>query len=485
MAKLKNIIRQLSTKDYEGIYQSLIESSADKSAYLLQSMREKQVSDTKIMQELGVNTNAYYTLRSRLNQKIEEYLLEQMESPRTDILKKVANINEIMFTKKKTIAIATLKKLEKELIDYDLSNELTIVYKSLKKLHVNTPEQFEYSQLYNKHVAFTLAVDKAEDLLSEYFMKYGNYFLSANEHDQLGLSLLCDEMANVAKLYDSHRLFVYQSCMSVFHRLFVLEDDSQISAADTSEPIEDILKKVEDIFENYPNDSIYYHLKLVFDFLKLEYYTHYKVFRKAEGYFEEVNEEASRLLANYSQFTFPAQFLLTKIKRHNRLENEDTLYEENEGLFLDFEKDTNDLPKHITYVIYRSLSCYYAEKYDEGARWINHLLNHVSIKKYNTAHMEVKTILALQYALMRELDLFGQLISSVQRQIRLAGKENCEHIVIFVKILKTAVSEAKKEKQDKILTLIEKYRRTNVPSTSFLNYVKMDEIFIEHLVDKN
>src|SRR5690606_6599532 len=99
MAKLKNIIKQLSDQDYEAIYEQLLESSADKSAYLLKSMREKQQSDNKIMEELGVNTNAYYTLRSRLNQKIEEYLLQQMENPRTDILKKVANINEIIFTK--------------------------------------------------------------------------------------------------------------------------------------------------------------------------------------------------------------------------------------------------------------------------------------------------------------------------------------------------------------------------------------------------
>jgi hypothetical protein len=65
-------------------------------------MREKQQSDNKIMEELDVNTNAYYTLRSRLNQKIEEYLLQQMENPRTDILKKVANINEIIFHQEKS-----------------------------------------------------------------------------------------------------------------------------------------------------------------------------------------------------------------------------------------------------------------------------------------------------------------------------------------------------------------------------------------------
>jgi isoleucyl-tRNA synthetase len=113
MAKLKNIIKQLSEKDFEAIYDSLIESSAEKSAFLLQAMREKPQAENRIMEELEVNTNAYYTLRSRLNQKIEEYLLQQMENPRTDILKKVANINEIVFTKKRAIAIATLKKTRK------------------------------------------------------------------------------------------------------------------------------------------------------------------------------------------------------------------------------------------------------------------------------------------------------------------------------------------------------------------------------------
>ncbi|MEM6300066.1 MAG: hypothetical protein AAF740_15375, partial [Bacteroidota bacterium] len=158
MAKLTNIVKQLPLQDYHTIYDSLGSSNAEKSAHLLKSLRERKVSDERIMEELGVTANAYYTLRSRLNQRIEEHLIQQMESPRTDLLKKVANIMEIAFTKKWAIAVATLKKLEKELLDYDLFNELTLVYKILKKLHIHTDDYFTYSQLYNKHVAFMLAV---------------------------------------------------------------------------------------------------------------------------------------------------------------------------------------------------------------------------------------------------------------------------------------------------------------------------------------
>jgi hypothetical protein len=477
MAKLKNIIKQLSDHDFDAIYNSLVESNADKSAYLLKSMRERQLSDSKIMGELDVNTNAYYTLRSRLNQKIEEYLLQQMENPRTDILKKVANINEILFTKKRAIAVATLKKLEKELLDYDLSNELTIIYKSLKKLHINTQDYFAYSQLYNKHVAYMLAVDKAEDLLAEYFKKYGNYLLSGEEIDKLNLSLLSKEMANVSNLYQSHRLYVYQSCLSIFHRLFVEEE----TMADEVEPIEDVLNNVQKIFATYPMDSIYYHLNLVFEFLKLEYYNHYKVYRKAEKYFDEVNESVATLLTNYSLYTFPAQFLTTKIERHIRMENEPEMYAENDGLFYDFEIDKNDTPKFVMYVLYRALSCYYVEKFDEAAKWINNLLNEVSLKKYPNALLEIKLLLALQYCLMNDYDLFNQLINSIQRQIRLLGKENSEHILIFAKILKISISDIKKNKRQKIKSLADKFNRVEKTAFSPTMLVKMDERFISKL----
>ena len=478
MAKLKNIIKQLSEEDFVAIYDSLIESSADKSAFLLRAMREKQQSDNKIMEELDVNTNAYYTLRSRLNQKIEEYLLQQMENPRTDILKKVANINEIIFTKKRAIAVATLKKLEKELLDYDLSNELTIVYKFLKKLHINSADYFNYSQLYNKHVAYTLAVDKAEDLLAEYFKKYGTFALSGDENVKMELALMSKEMNNVCGLYKSHRLYVYQSCINIYHRLYVEKEET---IEDDLEPIEDIIQNVQKIFEDYHLDSIYYHLRIVFEYLKLEYYDHYKVYRKAENFFEEVNDSCSDLLSNYTLYTYPAQFLMTKIKRHVRIGTVEEMYDENEGLFHDYEPDKNDIPNYITYVIYRALSCYYKKKYDEAARWVNNLLNEISLKKYPTAQLEIKTVLALQYCMVRDYDLFNQLINSIQRQIRLLGKDACEHVIIFTKMLKISISDSKKNKKAKIESLAEKIRNIELDYFTPTLLVKIDEGFIDSL----
>ncbi|MBM3177629.1 MAG: hypothetical protein FJZ78_06435 [Bacteroidetes bacterium] len=479
MAKLKNIIKQLSEKDFQAIYESLITSNAEKSAYLMKSLRDLNLSDSKIMVELDVNANAYYTLRSRLNQKIEEHLLQQMESPRTDILKKVANINEVLFTKKRTISIATLKKIEKELIDYDLANELTVVYKQLKKLHLNSSEQFTYSQLYNRHIAYTLAVDKAEHLVAEYFKKFSSYYFSASPQDKMSLNLQLKEMHSVAKLYQSHRLYIFSSCINVFHQLFV---ESDPGTEQNLESVEDIFSNVQKVFDNYPMDPVYYHLRLVFEFLKLEYYNHYRVFKQAEKYYEEINEAATNLLMNYGYFTFPPQFLISKLSRSLRLGVEMELYAENENLFRDIELDGGDLVTTAVFDIYRALSNYYVGKYDESAKIINQLLNSSGLKNYPFVLMEIKALLALQYCMQNDFDLFNQLSSSIQRQIRLLGKDACENIVLFLKMLKYAASDSARDKAVRIKALAE--RIGNLPLSTYFSptsFIRMDDAFVKKL----
>ncbi len=480
MAKLKNIIKQLSEKDFKGIHDSLIEGNAEKSAYVLKALRERQLSDSKIMVEIEVNSNAYYTLRSRLNQKIEEHLLQAMESPRTDILRKVANLNEVLFTKKRTISITTLKKMERELIELDLPNELTIVYKSLKKIHVNSPEHFQYSQLYNRHVAFMLAVDKAEDLMADYVKKYGYYYLSGGEIEKLGLTLLAKEMQNVARLYESHRLYVYQSCMIIFHRLFVEKEDNVQQEGET---IEDIFDHVQKIFNTYTIDPLYYHINLVFEFLKLEYYNHYKVYRQAEKYYEEVNDAGANLLVNYPQYSFTTQFLVSRLERHLRLGTEREIYAENESIFVDFEDDPLDIPKHTIYIVYRALANYYVGKYEEAAKLINGLLNEISLKKLPLAMVEVKAIQCLLYCMMRDFELFNQLSNSIQRQIRVVENNECKNVIVFLKILKIGTSESKKDKPKKIASLINKFRTIKVDYFAPTTLIKMDEKFVNALTE--
>jgi hypothetical protein len=132
-------------------------------------------------------------------------------------------------------------------------------------------------------------------------------------------------------------------------------------------------------------------------------------------------------------------------------------------------------------MVYRALSCYYVKKYDEAARWINNLLNEVSLKRYPNTQLEIKVILALQYCLLNDYDLFNQLINSIQRQIRIIGKDNCEHLMIFTKILKVSISELKKNKEEKIRAQIQKFNRFQKQGFSPSMYIKMDDEFVSKL----
>jgi hypothetical protein len=366
------------------------------------------------------------------------------------------------------------------LIDYDLASELTVIYKSLKKLNVNSPDYFQYSQLYNRHVAYMLAVDKAEDLLVSYFKKYGNYYFTHDETERLGLILLQKEMQNVAKLYESHRLYVFQSCMLIFHRLFV-EPDDHFQAE--GESIEDIFVQVQKIFDTYHLDPLYYHLNLLFEFLKVEYYNHYKVYRQLEKHFEEVNDAAANLIVNYSAYTFPSRFLLTKLDRHMRLGTEKDIAAENDSLFADIESDLLDVPHYTVCTVYRALGFYYAGRFEEATKILNVLLNDVSLKKYPFVQVEVKAILALQYCMLKDFELFNQFSSSVQRQIRMSGKDECKNVILFLKILRIATSEAKKDKPKKIGAIIPRFQAETVKYFAPTFFIKMDSKFISNLTD--
>ena len=167
MKKLRKLINVLSEEDIEGIRASFYRDS-DKVAILFNKLISNEPSG-EIREYLGLSTNAFTTLGSRLKNKIENHLVEIAESPKDDLLRKLQNIDDLLFSQEPRKAVATLKKLEYELKRYDLSNELTVVYKHLKWFYLNKPEYFTYSKLYNRHVAYSLALDKAEDILGNYF----------------------------------------------------------------------------------------------------------------------------------------------------------------------------------------------------------------------------------------------------------------------------------------------------------------------------
>jgi hypothetical protein len=444
MKNIRIIVKALSTDDVAELRNSFYRDN-DKVALLLELLLE-EVADEEIRQRLDLSANAYSTLRSRLHTKVQNHLIALSDSPRADVLNKLLSIDDIIFTQQPTIALTTLKKLERELIRFDLSNELTVVYKYLKKLHLNSDQYYHYSQLYNRHVAYSLALDKAEDLLAKYFKEYGYYFVMGDSSRKLALTALFEEMKNVCELYQSHRMFVYFAALQIMHRLFV---DEVVYDKYNLEPVEDILAEVDDTFRKYPKDDIYIHLHLLFSYIRFEYYNKHGIIPKVKIHLNEVNPQIPKLLIHYENYSFPSQLLVGSLQLmlKGHISHKDIDYDR---LFDGFVIEGSSTPAKVAYCFFRALISYYANDYPGASKWLFELTNDVSFKEHNELLMEVKCVTAYIKFLQHDDVLFKQNLTSAQRTLRIIGADKSPHLGAFIKILSILNSESRKNKELKL-----------------------------------
>ena len=83
---------------------------------------------------------------------------------------------------------------------------------------------------------------------------------------------------------------------------------------------------------------------------------------------------------------------------------------------------------------------------------------------------------------MRDFELFAQLSNSIQRQLRLLGKDDCENVLLFLKMLKIATSESKKDKEKKIAAIIPRLKQIELNYFAPTRLVKLDDKFVDSLV---
>lgn len=387
----------MKENDYNLLSEQLRENKADKFHTLLVHQRETLLTEEEIAQSLQINQNAFYTLKSRLYNRIQEFLASKVEGPKIDLLRNVANIPNLLFNSPRATALAILDKLEKDLIDYDMPYELTDVYNALKKLHIHSPKYYEYTQLYNKHVAYTIALDKAEDLLAKYNKTLGEYYISRDKASLELCGLAKKEIANICRLYKSHHLTVYQNIINISTALFLPLPE----ATEDDEPIEDILTATENIFKSYSKDATYQYLYNVFNFLSFEYYHNLKLHKKATQYFDILNDStASFMLYNFC--CFPTKFLISKVERYIAFKEEEKLYKESQQLNTEYEADIMDIPNYINYKKYLAIGAFYSGKYNEAESLLNEILNEVSFKNIAHSEVEIKLFLALCYSMLNK-----------------------------------------------------------------------------------
>jgi hypothetical protein len=470
---LQKVISQLSHSQFEELHGELSLNRGEKFAKLLELYREEEDDDAVLRDAIGAKQAAFYTLKSRLFDKVQQYLFRTSSDNRAELLKNVSSIPYLVNNTPRETAVSLLLHLETELKREDMPAELVSVYNGLKTLHLHTAQYYQYQQLYNKNVAYMLALDKAEELISLFTRELGEYLLSLDKEKIAVLRLYLKELNNLSRLYDSHRLKVNLIIGNVTYAIFV---DEKNEAPETDDTIEELLQKFKTIVEEHPEHRNYRFLEPVRYFLTFEYYHLLGLRKNAQQAYEKLNGtlETFLLLEHSCPATY---FLLSKLVHEGGVTDEKSADPE-----LLYQPHPDDIFSSVNFYLYSAGVHFRNEKYAEAASSLNELLNVASFKNFTFAEAQVKLFLTLNYLLAGKSDQAEITLRSISRKIASEGlAEIFPAADAFSKFLKIALNDNSSTKAKKTETAYQAFLQVNKGPAAILKYVSLSPAQLKKL----
>ena len=339
MDTLNKTIKKLNEGEYQELLSAVAGRKNNKPYLVLEAARFNNYDEDKMMEILSVNPSTYYTLKSRLNERIAQYLSQNVKNPIGALKDKVALVPAMVFGNDREVALRALKNLEKQLIEYDLSNELIVVYKAMARLSMYNGDFDYYEKEYNRHVAYSLAVVKAEDLFYDFVKRVGNYFLTRDEKDKESVQACLRELTNISELYQGHRLFVMFNIVRIYY-LCIFTKSVNLKALEIE--IDTILQQIKKNFEKYDLDTFYQSIKFLVDYLYFEYYQRTGNVVRADHYYQLTNHNVPEVAFKPVFSFYVTQFLRSKTERFLRNGNVQELIDINADLESNFETDISE-----------------------------------------------------------------------------------------------------------------------------------------------
>lgn len=481
MDTLNKTIKKLNESEYQELLSAVAGRKNNKPYVVLEAARKHNYSEGQMMEMLGVTPSTYYTLKSRLNERIAQYLSQNVNNPISALKEKVAMVPAMLFSNNREVAIRALKNLEKQLIEYDLSNELIVVYKALARLSMYNGDFDYYEKEYNRHVAYSLAVVKAEDLFYEFVKRAGNYQLSRDERDFEAVQTILRELTNISELYHGHRLFVLYNVVRIYYLSLFTTRTENLRALELE--IDSLLQQIRKNFEKFELDTFYQSIRFLVDYLYFEYYQRTGNQVRADHYAKIISSGVADVATKPAFSFYVTEFLNSKVQQFLVNWKVEELTDVTADLESGFDIDINEPYPYIAFRRYLSVCKFYQGDYAGAAKVINNLRNDMSLKKFLYSDIESKLFQALQYSYMGEDGLCAQLLQSVKRQIPEDDKRY-EPAIALMKILKAANKpEEFRRKIKKLAELHEQFRSTITSSDSMLWFVKLDEPMLRRLAN--
>jgi hypothetical protein len=428
--KLKKIISHLDDALCKTIEEGFEKNKAENFLYLFRSYRS-EVDDEEIQKTLKLSSNSFYVLKSRLFDRIQEHLSGDIHQSRELLLKKLNEIPELCVTEPREVAIAYLQKLEKDLLEFDMHNELFVVYSALKKANLYSDRYFHYSQLYNKHIAFSLSLEKSEEILGNFTQMLGQYDFSRSQRLLDTLLFLRKDIGDHYTLNPSRQIEITRNFIEL--QLGIFCDGVADAAANTAQLLSDTRKLIDEL----PQSSQFKSWIPALNYLSFEYYYKTGQAKQAAQYFEQVESKLQTLLL-YTNICKTSKFLASRIAYLQEQGRQADLSREKSGIEV---YDEADVHSRVLLGIYNAMIAYFAGNIKESCAKLNEVLNENSFKDYFHINTEVKLSLAYMYLQQKEYDLADSIIKSIYRKIKSEKIENYPNVLNLIKVFEQEIKE--------------------------------------------
>jgi len=481
MDVLNKTIKKLTAEEYQQLLEQVAGNRKGKPFILLETSRQRDVEDSEMMDILQVNPSAYYTLKSRLNSKIASVLSKKVSNPIQNLMDEVSKVPAHLFGNNRDFSKRALKELEKQLLQYDMNAELITLYKVLAQLSQYTDDEEYYRQKYDRHVAFSLAVSKAENLFFSFFVKMGHYQLSRSATHLHQLKSIKRELSNISELYDSHRLFVLYNIANIYYLCNVPAKRDGLKSRELE--IESVLQQISGIFSRYPLDVFYLNMSGIIDMMYFEYYVRTGSYVRAEHYLQRIHEQLPEIVDKHALNCFVVHFLRSKIIKFMGDGQLDQLAYYTDQLEKQLDVSEGEVYHYISIRRFVAAVRYYQRDYQAAAKKINERRNELSFKHYVFTDIDLKMFQALQYCIMGQDTLCQQIIASLSRQVRERAPD-AHTVMFFNKLLKTALKPSDyRKKVKKINDMWLEFEGLNKGDNPLLSYLRVDEAVIRKMTN--
>ncbi|MCB0396574.1 MAG: hypothetical protein KDD36_07975 [Flavobacteriales bacterium] len=483
MLNLKSVITQLKPKEYLKFCAGLEENNANNYLKLVEVYRnsdENPMSDEGIRNQMELSSTAFHTMKSRLYDKLQYFLYLQFEGPGEELRLKLDALPKLIYTSKihPHIAMAIMEHMAVVLEERSMPHELIKVYDALRRMHLQSPKYYDYSRSYNRQMAYSVALDKAYSLTLEFSRKLGEFSLSHDPETGEFVRTLRQEIKNLSRVYDSHRLRYYERLTEISYTLFFPLKDHR----EEEEAVDDMLKECKTLPEKHPNDPLYEASQPLVSYLSFEFYRLHKLHSKAQKKLDELQENVLDL-PRLTSLGCTSFFFMSKLQWYK-----------SQGMLRQLPRENNQLQRdgwdpelldHITYahyMIYMAATEYFNGKYVHAVKHLNNLQQNVMFRNMMHAEIEVKAFTILCLCMARNFAEAKDQIKSLATKLRNHNlTKRYAHVVVLMKFFRIAIKRTMVKTRYSTIKLVEyrdQFIKQNQTVDAVLPYVNWEDEYI-------